>query len=62
MIVQETNKIYRVSIIEDNHYMREGYKAILEEEPDFLVLGDYESCEMAFDAKDFVDRVRSELK
>ncbi len=55
MIAQETNKIYHVSIIEDNHYLREGYKAILEEEPDFTVLGDYESCEKAFDAKEFVD-------
>ena len=55
MITQETLKIYRVSIIEDNHYLREGYKAILEEEPDFTVLGDYESCEKAFDTKDFVD-------
>ena len=55
MIAQETNKIYRVSIIEDNHYLREGYKAILAEEPDFTVLGDYESCEKAFDAEEFGD-------
>lgn len=55
MIVQETNKIYRISIIEDNRYLREGYKTTLEDELDFIVLGDFESCEQAFDTKDFND-------
>ena len=44
-----------ISIIEDNHYMRAGWRAALEEESDFAVLGDYESCEDAFDSEEFAD-------
>lgn len=44
-----------VSIIEDNHYMRRGWRAILENVDDFVVLGDYENCERAFAAPDIGD-------
>ena len=33
--------------------MRAGWKSALDEEPDFTVLGDYESCEDAFASEDF---------
>ncbi len=44
-----------VSIIEDNHYIREGWKASLNHVTDFVVLGAYESCEKAFEAPDIGD-------
>ena len=46
------NSIF-ISIVEDNHYMRAGWRAAIEEQSDFAVLGDYESCEDAFDSKEF---------
>ena len=33
--------------------MRAGWISALDEEPDFIVLGDYESCEEAFASEDF---------
>src|SRR5690554_5973300 len=38
----------KIAIIEDNDYMREGWKTILEFEPDMCVIADYNSCETAF--------------
>jgi DNA-binding NarL/FixJ family response regulator len=49
------SKYIAVSIIEDNHYMRQGWRAILEGVDDFIVLGDYENCESAFAVADIGD-------
>jgi len=38
-----------IVIIEDNKYMREGWKTILDFEADLCVIADYESCEDAFE-------------
>ncbi|MAO64647.1 MAG: DNA-binding response regulator [Balneola sp.] len=38
-----------IVIIEDNKYMREGWKTILDFERDFCVIAEYESCEDAFE-------------
>ena len=38
----------RVVFIEDNTYIREGWKAMLESLPEFDIVGSYESCEEAF--------------
>ena len=37
-----------IIIIEDNKYMREGWKTILDFEQDLCVIAEYESCEDAF--------------
>ncbi len=39
-----------IIIIEDNQYMREGWKTILDFESDLCVIGTYESCELAFES------------
>lgn len=38
-----------IIIIEDNKFMREGWKTILDLESDLCVIADYESCEEAFE-------------
>lgn len=38
-----------IVIIEDNEYMREGWKAVLDMETDLCVIAEYNSCESAFD-------------
>ena len=38
-----------IIIIEDNKYMREGWKTILDFESDLCVIAEYESCEDAFE-------------
>lgn len=38
-----------IVIIEDNEYMREGWKAVLDMEPDLCVIAEYGSCESAFE-------------
>lgn len=38
-----------IIIIEDNKYMREGWKTILDFEKDLCVIAEYESCEDAFE-------------
>lgn len=38
-----------IVIIEDNKYMREGWKTILDFESDLCVVAEYESCEDAFE-------------
>ncbi|MDR8394420.1 response regulator transcription factor [Aliifodinibius sp. S!AR15-10] len=42
--------LIKIIIIEDNRYMREGWKTILDFEDDFVVIGSYESCEEAFES------------
>jgi len=37
-----------ITIIEDNRYLREAWKAILSSAPGFKVYGDFDSCESAF--------------
>lgn len=39
----------KVAIIEDNEYMRAGWKTILDFEPDMCVVAEHESCEDAFE-------------
>jgi DNA-binding NarL/FixJ family response regulator len=39
----------KISIIEDNKYMREGWETILDFEEDLCVIGTYESCESALE-------------
>lgn len=39
----------KVAIIEDNEYMREGWKIILDFEPDMCVIAEHDSCEKAFE-------------
>ncbi|MCB0275230.1 MAG: response regulator transcription factor [Calditrichaeota bacterium] len=41
--------------MEDNPYIRSGWRALLEGIPDLLVLGAYESVEAAFDGEDFFE-------
>jgi len=43
----------KVAIIEDNEFMRDGWKTILDFDPDIVVTNTYQSCEDAFSAKDF---------
>lgn len=43
----------RVAIIEDNAYMREGWKTILDFEQDMVVNQTFDSCESAFESEDF---------
>jgi DNA-binding NarL/FixJ family response regulator len=38
----------RIALIEDNRYVREGWKAILESVPHFKITGAYVTCEDAF--------------
>ncbi len=44
----------RVAIIEDNAYMREGWKTILDFEQDMVVNQTFDSCESAFESEEFV--------
>ena len=37
-----------ISLVEDNHYLRQGWRSLLEVQDDFIVLADYENCESAF--------------
>ncbi|TVR29791.1 MAG: DNA-binding response regulator [Balneolaceae bacterium] len=41
--------LIKISIVEDNIYMREGWESILDTESDFCVIGSYGSCEEAFE-------------
>ena len=42
------DKLIRISIIEDNRYLRAAWLGTLKKVPDFILLGDYSSCEAAF--------------
>ena len=48
--LNETNAAYviKVSIIEDNAYMREGWETFIDFEKDMCIVGSFESCEDAF--------------
>jgi DNA-binding NarL/FixJ family response regulator len=46
-------RLIKVSIVEDNEYMREGWEEIINSQKDFLLIGSYESCEDAFADKEF---------
>ncbi len=41
------NDIIAVTIIEDNHFLRQGWRSLLEAQNDMIVLEDYENCELA---------------
>lgn len=43
----------KVSIIEDNSYMREGWETFIDFEEDMCIGGSYDSCEKAFDDPEF---------
>ncbi|MCH8568039.1 MAG: response regulator transcription factor [Balneolales bacterium] len=45
----------KIVIIEDNKYMREGWKTFIDFEPDMEVAGAFESCEAAIEFQDFSD-------
>jgi DNA-binding NarL/FixJ family response regulator len=51
----ENNKSIYISIIEDNPYVRAGWKTALAGEADLLTIGDFESCEAAFNSNRFID-------
>lgn len=42
-------KLIKISIVEDNKYMREGWESVLDMQEDFVVIGTFESCEDAFE-------------
>ena len=48
--------VIKIGIIEDNRYMRDGWKAFIGSEPDLNVIGSFGSCEEAF-ASDIMNRV-----
>lgn len=48
-----SNQLIKISIVEDNEYMREGWEAILDIQQDFCVIDTYESCENAFASETF---------
>ena len=48
MANQQQKTPINISIIEDNRFVRGGWEAVLNEVPDFLLLGSYENCEQAF--------------
>lgn len=50
-MLKEKGELIKITIIEDNRYMREGWSRILDSEPDFVVLESFESCEEAFDSE-----------
>ncbi len=49
-MTEKAEELIRITIIEDNPYMREGWMTILDLEPDFVVLDAFESCEDAFES------------
>lgn len=48
-----SQQLIKVSIIEDNEYMREGWETFIDFEDDMSVVGSYESCEKAFNDPEF---------
>ena len=44
----EKTSAIRIAIIEDNKFIRSGIELILNSEPDFILIGSYQSCEVAF--------------
>ncbi len=50
-----TAKTLKVSIIEDNRFVRAGWLAALKAAPDIVILGSYGSCEQAFRSSEILD-------
>lgn len=48
-----SQQLIKVSIIEDNKYMREGWETFIDFEDDMCVVGSYDSCEKALDDPEF---------
>lgn len=48
-----SEELIKVSIIEDNAYMREGWETFIDFERDMTVVGSFDSCEKAFDDSNF---------
>ncbi|PWN07063.1 response regulator [Rhodohalobacter mucosus] len=46
-------RLIKVSTVEDNEFMREGWEEIINSQDDFLLIGSYESCEDAFADDEF---------
>lgn len=46
-------RLIKVSTVEDNEFMREGWEEIINSQEDFLLIGSYESCEDAFADDEF---------
>ena len=46
-------RLIKVSAVEDNEFMREGWEEIIKSQDDFLLIGSYESCEDAFADDEF---------
>jgi len=47
-----SDQIITISIIEDNRYVRTGWQAVLQNVPNFEVVGIFDSCEAAFVAEE----------
>ncbi len=47
-----SDQIITISIIEDNRYVRTGWQAVLQNVPNFEVVGIFENCEVAFAAEE----------
>lgn len=47
-IMTEARPVIGITIIEDNRFVREGWKAVFDAVPDFIVRGAFGSCEDAF--------------
>lgn len=45
------NELIKISIVEDNKYMREGWESILDMEEDFVVIATFEDCESAISSE-----------
>lgn len=45
--IQMPDKRIKISIVEDNEFLRSAWKSTLEGVDDFIILGDYNSCESA---------------
>lgn len=50
MSTARTTPLISVAIVEDNRYMRAGWRALLEGADDMVVLGDYDRCETALES------------
>ncbi|REL38891.1 DNA-binding response regulator [Rhodohalobacter sp. SW132] len=48
-----SKELIKVSIIEDNAYMREGWETFIDFEKDMCVVGSFDSCEKAFEDSEF---------
>lgn len=49
------DKFISISIIEDNHHLRSAWRSLLENVDDFILVGDYSSCEEALNTPKLAD-------